>query len=131
VQAVVDCYGPVDLEAMMKSASAPIVEAFLGKPLAGNEEAYRKASPRFLVRKDPPPFLIVHGTEDVGTKRGQVPMEQSTAFLEKLKEAGGDARLLKLEGAPHGFSHNGGNKHAQAMLPAALEFFGKHLAGKP
>ena len=128
VQAVVDCYGPVDLEAMMKSASAPIVESFLGKPLAGNEEAYRKASPHFLVRKDPPPFLIVHGTEDIGTKRGQVPMEQSTAFLEKLKAAGGDAQLLKLEGAPHGFSHSGANKHAQAMLPAALEFFGKHLA---
>lgn len=131
VQCVVDCYGPVDLEAMMKSASGPIVENFLGKPLAGNEEAYRKASPHFLVRKDPPPFLIVHGTADVGTKRGQVPMEQSTAFLEKLKEAGGDARLLKLEGAPHGFSHNGGNKYAQAMLPAALEFFSKHLAKKP
>jgi hypothetical protein len=39
VRAVVDCYVPVDLEAMMKSASAPIVEAFLGKPLEGNEEA--------------------------------------------------------------------------------------------
>ncbi len=129
VQCVVDCYGPVDLEAMMTSASAPIVENFLGKPLAGNEADYRKASPQFLVRKDPPPFLIVHGTEDVGTKRGQVPMEQSTAFLERLKAAGGDARLVKLEGAPHGFSHSGaGNAHAQAMLAAALEFFGRHLA---
>ena len=132
VQCVVDCYGPVDLEGMMKSASGPIVENFIGKPLSGNEEAYRKASPHFQVRKDPPPFLIVHGTEDVGTKRGQVPMEQSTAFLEKLKQAGGDARLIKLEGAPHGFTHSGAaNQHAQAALAAALEFFGKHLARKP
>ena len=131
VQCVVDLYGPVDLEAMMTSASAPIVEAFLGVPLAGNEEAYRKASPHFLVKKDPPPFLVVHGTADVGTKRGQVPMEQSTAFVEKLKAMGGEARLLKLEGAPHGFSGNGGNAYSRETFAAALEFFTKQLAKKP
>mgnify|MGYP006177941235 CR=1 FL=1 len=32
VQCVVDCYGPVDLVGMMKSASAPIVQGFVGKP---------------------------------------------------------------------------------------------------
>ena len=131
VGAVVDCYGPVDLEAMMGSASAPIVEAFLGLPLAGNEETYRKMSPHFLVKKDPPPFLVVHGTADVGDKRGQVPMEQSTAFVEKLKAAGGDARVLKLEGAPHGFTVNGESRYAQETLAAALEFFARHLGKKP
>lgn len=131
VSAVVDCYGPVDLETMMRSASAPIVESFLGLPLAGNEEAYRRMSPHFLVKKDPPPFLVVHGTADVGDKRGQVPMEQSTAFVEKLKAAGGDARLLKLEGAPHGFTANGASPHAQETLAAALEFFARHLGKKP
>lgn len=131
VMCVVDCYGPVDLEAMMKSASAPIVENFLGVPLAGNEEAYRKASPHFSVKEKPPPFLIVHGTLDVGTARGQVPMEQSVAFQEKLKAAGGEATLVKLEGAPHGFTHQGaGNKHAQAAFAAALEFFARHLSKK-
>ncbi|HYE98399.1 MAG TPA: alpha/beta hydrolase, partial [Planctomycetota bacterium] len=104
VQAVVDCYGPVDFVGMMSSASAPIVEAFVGKPLQGNEEAYRRASPVSYVKPTPPPFLIVHGTADVGTKRGQVPMEQSKDFHEKLKAAGGDATLLVLEDAPHGFS---------------------------
>lgn len=132
VQCVVDCYGPVDLEGMMKSASAPIVEAFLGMPLAGNEEAYRKASPVSHVKPKPPPFLIVHGTMDVGTSRGQVPIEQSTAFQAKLKAAGGEAVLLKLEGAPHGFTHQGaGNKHAQAALAAAVEFFTRHLSKPP
>jgi acetyl esterase/lipase len=132
VQCAVDCYGPVDLEAMMKSASAPIVEAFLGLPLQGNEEAYRKASPAFLVKANPPPFLIVHGTKDVGTSRGQVPMEQSVGFHEKLKQAGGEATLLKLEGGPHGFSHRGaGDPYAQQTLAAAVEFFARHLGKKP
>jgi acetyl esterase/lipase len=128
VQCVVDCYGPVDLEAMMTSASAPIVESFLGKPLAGNEADYRKGSPVSHVKATPPPFLIVHGTKDLGTSRGQVPMEQSVAFLEKLKKARGEARLIRLEGAPHGFTGAGpANPHAKATLEAALEFFGRHL----
>ena len=62
VRCVVDCYGPVDLVGMMQSASAPIVQAFIGKPLEGNEEDYRKASPVSYVKKNPPPFLIVYGT---------------------------------------------------------------------
>jgi acetyl esterase/lipase len=131
VQCAVDCYGPVDLEAMMTSASAPIVEAFLGLPLAGNEEAYRRASPRHLVKKDPPPFLVVHGTADVGTKRGQVPLEQSTAFVEALKAAGGEATLLKLEDGPHGFTADADSPYSRRTLEAAVEFFTKHLAKKP
>jgi acetyl esterase/lipase len=128
VQAVVDCYGPVDLEAMMTSASAPIVEAFLGMPLAGNEEAYRKASPVTLVKATPPPFLLIHGTRDVGTARGQVPIEQSVSFADRLRRAGGEATLIRLEGAPHGFTGSGpGNPHAKAALEASLEFFARHL----
>ena len=113
VKCAVDCYGPVDLEAMMQSASAPIVEQFVGKPLQGNEAAYRDASPHFLVKQDPPPFLIIHGTLDVGAARGQVPMEQSVRFHEKLRRAGGDATLLKLDGAGHGFTGSATNKHAR------------------
>jgi len=41
--------------------------------------------------------------------------------------AGGEATLLKLEGAGHGFTGNGSNKYAQETLAAALEFFTKHL----
>jgi acetyl esterase/lipase len=127
VQCAVDCYGPVDLAAMMKSASAPIVEGFLGMPLAGHEDAYRKASPISHIKSTPPPFLIVHGTLDVGKERGQVPMEQSTEFHDKLKQAGGDVKLVKFEGAGHGFSHNATNKFAQETLTLATDFFTRHL----
>jgi len=127
VQCVVDCYGPVDLVGMMQSASAPIVQGFIGKPLEGNEEAYRKASPVSYVRTNPPPFLIVHGTRDVGTSSGQVPLAQSIAFHEKLLRAGGQATLLQLEGAGHGFTGDASNPYAQETLTAAIKFFRKHL----
>jgi acetyl esterase/lipase len=133
VQCAVDCYGPVDLVAMMGSASGPIVQQFIGKPLEGNEDAYRAASPHFLVKDGPPappPFLIVHGTRDVGTQRGQVPIEQSIAFAERLKRAGGDATLLKLDGAGHGFTGDGNGKYAQQAFAAAAAFFDKHLLKK-
>ena len=115
---------------MMRSASAPIVEAFLGKPLAGNEEDYRKASAVTYVAKNAPPFLILHGTLDIGTRRGQVPMEQSVDFCEKLRQAGADATLLKIEGAGHGFPLGGPNPNTQKALAATLEFFTKHLMKK-
>jgi acetyl esterase/lipase len=128
VQCVVDCYGPVNLEAMMASASARIVQNFIGKPLEGNEEEYRRASPFFHVGQNPPPFLIIHGTRDIGTSPGQVPIEQSIDLHEKLRRAGGQSTLLKLEGAGHGFSGRGGNQFAQETLAAATAFFRKHLA---
>ena len=52
VQCAVDCYGPVDLQAMMQSASAGIVRQFIGKDLKENEEAYRAASP--IAARAPP-----------------------------------------------------------------------------
>jgi acetyl esterase/lipase len=130
VQCAVDCYGPVDLVGMMRSASAPIVEGFLGKPLEGHEEEYQKASAVSYVKRNPPPFLIVHGTRDMGTSRGQVPIEQSIEFCARLREAGGDVTLLKLEGAPHGFTHRGANPYAEETLAAAIKFFTKHLGKK-
>ena len=114
----------------MTSASAPIVKGFIGKPLQGNEEDYRNASPHFLVKEKPPPFLIIHGTRDVGDARGQVPMEQSEKFCEKLRLAGGDATLIKLDGAGHGFTSTGNNESAWEALAAAVRFFDKHLTAE-
>ena len=131
VQCVVDCYGPVDLVEMMKSASGPIVQGFVGKPLEGNEKDYRRVSPVTYVAKGAPPFLIVHGTLDVGNRRGQVPIEQSVEFHDKLRQAGADSTLLKLEGAGHGFTGSGSYKYAQQTLAAATEFFERHLVKKP
>jgi acetyl esterase/lipase len=129
VQCVVDCYGPVDLVAMMDCASASLVGGFLGKPLTPETEAdYRAASPLFQIAGPPPPFLIVHGEADIGEHEGQVPIGQSIAFHAALQAAGGDSTLLRLPNAPHGFSGDPGNEYTQAMWAAALPFLCKHLS---
>ena len=131
VACVVDCYGPVDFPAMMASASAPIVEGFMGMPYsAQTEAAYREASPFHLVAPVPPPFLLLHGTEDVGVEKGQVPLSISERFAEKLRQAGGDATLVRLEGAPHGFTARPDSPHALAAWDAAAPFLERHLGNR-
>ena len=128
LQCVVDCYGPVDFVAMMDTASAPLVGGFMGQPLTPETAAeYRAASPFFLVKSVPPPFLIVHGTEDIGVQPGQVPLTISERFREVLRRAGGDATLVPLQGAGHGFSGRPDSPYAQAMWEAAVPFLEKHL----
>jgi len=128
VQCVVDCYGPVDLVQIMSSESAHIVEGFIGKPLSpGTEAEYRQASPSYLIPADPPPFLIVHGALDDGTKSGDVPIDISAEFHEKLKQAGGDSTFIKIEGAPHGFTGSPESEYTQRMWEAAVPFFERRL----
>jgi acetyl esterase/lipase len=127
VQCVGDFCGPVDLVGMMTSASAPIVEGFMGRPLAGAEEEYRRASPFHLVSPGAPPFLIVHGSLDTGETQGQVPIDQSERFAARLKAAGADAAFLCLEGAGHGFATDPATDHARIMWQAVVPFLHRHL----
>ncbi len=59
-----------------------------------------KASPVLLVRKDMPPYLLMHGTKDE-----DVPYEQSVEMCSAMKDAGAHCELISLEGAPHGMDH--------------------------
>jgi len=65
-----------------------------------------------------PPFLIVHGTKDP-----LVSLSQAETLYEKLKEAGVDATLLKIEGGGHGIGGPEVGKRVAA-------FFDKHLRGE-
>lgn len=126
VQCVVDVYGPVDFLAMMPSASAEIISGFIGRHFAEAKDMYVDASPIRLVRPGAPPFLIVHGTNDIGVNYGEVPVGISVDLHARLVAAGCDARLVKLEGAGHGFSAQN-DPYAQKMWMEALPFFEKHL----
>jgi len=132
VSCVVDCYGPVDLLWIVRSASAPIVETFLAKELSARTTAdYLEASPMALVAPPVCPFLILHGTLDVGDVRGEVPIGISERFANRLQACGGEATFLPLEGAGHGFMHDPESPHAQRAIALALEFFQKHLGPRP
>jgi acetyl esterase len=58
------------------------------------------ASPVLLVRKDMPPFLLMHGTKDE-----DVPYAQSVEMCAAMKDAGARCDLITLPGAPHGMDH--------------------------
>lgn len=59
-----------------------------------------KASPVIYVKKDMPPFLLMHGSKDE-----DVPYEQSVEMCEKMKQAGARCDLITIAGAPHGMDH--------------------------
>lgn len=59
-----------------------------------------KASPVIYVKKDMPPFLLMHGSADE-----DVPHEQSVEMCDKMKQAGARCDLITIEGAPHGMDH--------------------------
>jgi acetyl esterase len=59
-----------------------------------------QASPVRYIRKDMPPYLLMHGSKDE-----DVPYSQSVEMCKKMKQAGASCQLITIEGAPHGMDH--------------------------
>jgi acetyl esterase len=59
-----------------------------------------KASPVVYVKRDMPPFLLIHGSKDE-----DVPYDQSVEMCDKMKQVGAHCELITIEGAPHGMDH--------------------------
>lgn len=116
VQAVVDLYGPVDLNAARTSLPLPTtpVSLMLGGPLETMPKRYQAASPVQHVSGEDPPMLIIHGRDDQ-----LIPLEQSRALATALDEAGVPQRLIEVEGASHGF---GFHVRERNLLPEILAF---------
>jgi len=121
VQAVCDFFGPTDFLVLLderggRDARRSMPEdQLLGGPVEENVELATLASPVTHVDPSDPPFLIMHGSED-----STVPVEQSIAFDEVLREAGVSSTLIVVEGAGHGFPR-------EHLVHVKL-FFDEHLA---
>ena len=89
VQAIVDLYGPSDLEAYAKANPK-----FQRRK---TDELLRSASPLQYLSADDPPLLVMHGEQDP-----VVPVAQSQRLHERYVQAGLDAELHILPGAGHG-----------------------------
>jgi alpha-L-fucosidase 2 len=57
----------------------------------------RNASPFIYAKKDMPPFLLIHGTDD-----RVIPYEQSVQMCEKIQKVGGACELFPVRGGGHG-----------------------------
>ncbi|MBT2509336.1 alpha/beta hydrolase [Streptomyces sp. ISL-98] len=132
VRAVVDWYGVSELNSLLAHPMPP--------PLAGTEypnpfsallggstdqwpELARAASPVTYAQNGPtpPPFLLVHGTQDA-----LVPYSQSEVLADALKSAGGDVTLQPVDGADHIFL---GAADVTPIVTASAAFLARHLTG--
>lgn len=99
VQAVVSFAGPVDLtapELLNDEVQTRNLLPLFGGPLREKLDAYRQASPLLRRPQSPPPFLLVHGTNDA-----VVPVQQARAMADHLRHLGGQVVLLELAGEGH------------------------------
>jgi acetyl esterase len=101
VAAVVPFYAPHDLEFQVKARNAlgPSMTALFGLTNL-NDAAWkilRHASSTSYLRKDLPPYLLIHGDKDT-----QVPYAQSVQFEQKLKSIGARCDFITIKDGAHG-----------------------------
>jgi acetyl esterase/lipase len=111
VQAVVDMFGPTDLNAMGDSNSFGrfVVQVVFGRASATEKAA---ASPLNYVASGDPPFLILHGTDDV-----LVRPHHSQDLARRLQGAGVPATLVMVR-------HTGHTMLTPGQQPASIEVVG-------
>ena len=118
VQAVVDMYGPIDLQSMFDENST-LMSGVFGVESA-DAEILRTASPNTWASPDDPPVLMIHGDRDV-----TVPLAQSEIFLDSLQSAGVQSQLIVVANSGHGFQPVDGTPSLtlDEISSAAVEFF--------
>lgn len=101
VKAVVALYAPTDLVGLIKTSDyipARIRNSVKGTPWEGLIMAgLAQLSPVDNVRRDMPPFLLIHGTDD-----SLVPFSQSREMCNRMRHAGATCELYPVEGGGHG-----------------------------
>jgi dienelactone hydrolase len=86
-------------------------------------ELAKLVSPVTHVTKNSAPVLLLHGTKDA-----LVPMAQSELLLEKYRQAGAQAELVKIEAGAHAFWNAA--KFDETMN-LSLKFFRETLSAVP
>ena len=102
VRAVIDFFGPADLEAMYARPWHPLVtyalQMITGTTPVLDPDIYRNSSPVNFITAQSPPTLIFHGDHDQ-----VVNLSQSKALQSALTKAGVENDLIVYPGAGHGW----------------------------
>ncbi|MGN6711285.1 prolyl oligopeptidase family serine peptidase [Anaerocolumna jejuensis] len=104
VKLVVDCFGPTDLTYTLENIAAmdedtrTLFAALRGEDTKENMKKVLEMNPVDHIREGVsyPPFLILQGNQDT-----VVDYSQSELMYHRLSDAGADATLICVEGAPH------------------------------
>ncbi len=99
IRAVVNYFGPVDLDAPdIPEISKPLVKDFLGALATDRPELAAKASPRTYVSRDDAAILTFQGTKDP-----LVPHTQAVILANAMTAAGVPGRVELMVGSGHGW----------------------------
>jgi acetyl esterase/lipase len=106
VQAVADHFGPIDFlqmdaqrlpEGMIHDTPDSPESELVGGPIQENKASVARANPITYITQDVPPFLIVHGDQDL-----LVPYQQSVLLNNALVGAGAPVWFYTVIGEGHG-----------------------------
>jgi acetyl esterase/lipase len=131
VQAVCAFFPPTQWEPFVDNdeRQRQILFNFLGASYAAKPDLYRQASPVTYVKKDAPPFLLVHGDADP-----EVPVSQSERLDAALRDVGAEVTFIRVKNANHSFQSANGSPIApryQEIQRAVIAFFQRHLCKTP
>ena len=116
IRAVIDFYGPTDLEGLRKSQ--PRTRSSTDLMIGGTPETlpdrFTDASPIHRVAESHPPTWIVHGSDDL-----VVPVAQSRSYADSLNASGVRNALVILPNTRHGFGLQAGDRD---LFPEILQF---------
>jgi|GEM_PF-1536169 len=123
VQAVVDMFGPSDLQQMFAGSSRRYGQMIFNAA-SPDDPLLVKYSPVTYVTPDDPPFLILHGDRDE-----VVPLEQSQILFDTLKAAGVPVELVVVKNAGHSFRPVDGDIQPSIaeLVRMVVKFFDQHL----
>jgi len=113
VAATVSVAGISDISALIESATIPELKTDINKYMGGKDPAL--ASPISQANEQSPPVLLFHGDSD-----GLVPISQSIALAEKLKQNNVPVTLRVFHGAGHEIMLP--NKHLEELLNVMTNF---------
>jgi acetyl esterase/lipase len=95
IAAIVDGYGPADIEAEINAVAA----GWLPASLPNRAAIAKQVNPMTYVRGDIPPLIVVQGAND-----NTAPVADSQKLVANLVAAGADASIHLVAGAGHGFT---------------------------
>ncbi|MGW5669548.1 alpha/beta hydrolase fold domain-containing protein [Micromonospora sp. NPDC003776] len=116
VQAVVDMFGPTDLNDF--ADAPPFIRFLLWAGIGPSKATRHSSSPINHITGQAPPFLILHGAQDQ-----DVAPRQSVRFAEQLRTASVPAEFVEVTGTGHTLATPGQQPSTQEVTDMVVDFF--------